>query len=332
MKKLITLVIVLSAFIGSAQRTMFGSQNNYVAPTSSTPPAIPPSLSAPVLVTTAVTAITLTTASSGGTITSDGGAAITTSGLVWDISTNPTIALTTKTTDGTSSGTFASSMSGLCEGGTYYVRAYATNSQGTSYGSNVTFTTSVATAASVVIGSQTWMDKNLDLVAYQNGDIIPQVTDATVWAALTTGAWCYFNNDPATEAVYGKLYNWYSVNDSRGLAPQGWHIPTNAEWTTLANTLGGATIAGGKMKATCTALWLSPLVDATGESGFKARASGFRYYQGGFYEHKKRALWWTATPVNSGHAYYIYIYNNSGSLGFSSEGNVDGFSVRVIAN
>ena len=332
MKNIFTLVIVLFAFVSNAQRTMFGSQNNYVAPTSSTPPSTPPILSAPVIVTTAVTAITLTTATSGGTITSDGGSAITASGLVWGTSTNPTIALTTITNDGTSFGTFTSSMNGLCEGGTYYVRAYATNSIGTSYGSNITFTTSVAPAASVVIGSQTWMDKNLDVVAYQNGDLIPQVSDPTAWAALTTGAWCYYNNDPTTEAVYGKLYNWYAVNDPRGLAPQGWHIPTNAEWTTLANTLGGASIAGGKMKTPCTALWNSPNTGATGESGFKARPSGFRYYQSSFLQQKTRALWWTATQVDSAHAYYRYIYNNSGAFETSTEGKVDGFSVRVIAN
>ena len=85
----------------------------------------------------------------------------------------------------------------------------------------------------IVIGTQQWMRENLDVVTYRNGDIIPQVTDATAWAALTTGAWCYYNNDSANGAIYGKLYNWYAVNDTRGLAPTGWHVPTDAEWTIL---------------------------------------------------------------------------------------------------
>jgi len=89
---------------------------------------------------------------------------------------------------------------------------------------------------------------NLDIETYRNGDIIPQVTDPTAWKELTTGAWCYYGNNDDNGAKYGKLYNWYAVNDSRGLAPQGWHISTDAEWTTLSTLLGGEDIAGGKLK------------------------------------------------------------------------------------
>lgn len=81
----------------------------------------------------------------------------------------------------------------------------------------------------VTIGAQTWSGYNLDVTTYRNGDAIPQVTDLTTWLNTTTGAWCYYNNDPAMGPIYGKLYNWYAVNDSRGLAPTGWHIPTDAE-------------------------------------------------------------------------------------------------------
>jgi len=106
--------------------------------------------------------------------------------------------------------------------------------------------------ASVKIGNQVWMSTNLNVDIYRNGDIIPQVTDPTAWAELTTGAWCYYNNDSLKGAIYGKLYNWYAVNDPRGLAPKGWHIPTDEEWITLVNSLGGDTVAGGKMKSTGT--------------------------------------------------------------------------------
>jgi hypothetical protein len=91
--------------------------------------------------------------------------------------------------------------------------------------------------ATTTICDQTWMVKNLDVDHYRNGDPIPQVTDPAAWAALTTGAWCYYYNDPAIGAIYGKLYNWYAVNDPRGLAPVGWHIPTEPEWITLVNCL-----------------------------------------------------------------------------------------------
>jgi len=102
--------------------------------------------------------------------------------------------------------------------------------------------------ATVTIGTQVWMATNLDVSYYRNGDIIPQVTDSAQWATLTTGAWCWYNNDSTTGAVYDKLYNWYAVNDPRGLAPTGWHVPSDSEWHATGTFLGGN--AGGKMKET----------------------------------------------------------------------------------
>ena len=104
---------------------------------------------------------------------------------------------------------------------------------------------------SITICNQVWMLKNLDVSTYRNGDPIPQVTDPTTWVGLTTGAWCYYNNDPANGAIYGKLYNWYAVNDPRGLAPTGWHVPSDAEWTELSTCLDAISPTGnvgGKMK------------------------------------------------------------------------------------
>lgn len=98
----------------------------------------------------------------------------------------------------------------------------------------------------ILIGNQTWTKKNLDVATYRNGDAIPQVQDST-WETLTTGAWCYYENNTDNGTTYGKLYNWYAVNDPRGLAPNGYHIPTDAEWTTLSTYLGGDSIAGNKM-------------------------------------------------------------------------------------
>ena len=100
----------------------------------------------------------------------------------------------------------------------------------------------------IQIGNQIWMTKNLNTSQYKNGDPIPQVQDQTQWQNLTTGAWCYYENNTANGRIYGKLYNWYAVNDSRGLAPEGWHIPTIGEFNTLSEFLGGVNVAGGKMK------------------------------------------------------------------------------------
>ena len=105
-------------------------------------------------------------------------------------------------------------------------------------------------AQDVTIGTQTWTSKNLNVTKYRNGDAIPQVQDKNAWAKLKTGAWCYYENNTANGTTYGKLYNWFAVNDTRGLAPKGYHIPTDAEWTILTDYLGGDTIAGTKMKST----------------------------------------------------------------------------------
>ena len=111
---------------------------------------------------------------------------------------------------------------------------------------------------SVSICCQRWMTRNLDVAVYRNEDPIPKVTDEAAWAALTTGAYCYYNNDStAYAATYGKLYNWYAVNDTRGLAPEGWYIPTDFEWTTLGACLGGDGVAGGSMKEIGTMHWIT---------------------------------------------------------------------------
>lgn len=107
----------------------------------------------------------------------------------------------------------------------------------------------------VQIGTQVWTTKNLNVSRFRNGDLIPHVPDASQWAYINYPAWTYYNNISTNGTVYGKLYNWYAVNDSRGLAPEGFHVPSDTEWTTLINFLGGASNAGGKMKETGTNHW-----------------------------------------------------------------------------
>ena len=150
----------------------------------------------------------------------------------------------------------------------------------------------------VAIGTQTWTSKNLDVETYRNGDPIPQVQDNKTWLLIETGAWCYYENKTANGTKYGKLYNWYAVIDERGLAPKGYHIPTDAEWTTLTTNLGGASVAGGKMKETGTSHWKIPNRDATNSSGFTGFPGGFRYPGGRFSkEIGEFAYWWSSSEI-----------------------------------
>ena len=186
------------------------------------------------------------------------------------------------------------------------------------------------------IGNQKWIASNLNTSKYRNGDPIPEVKDPAIWSQLTTGAWCYYKNDPANGLIYGKLYNWYAINDPRGLAPIGWHIPSGGEWDTLALHLGGLAVAGGKMKSTSN-LWIAPNVGATNSSGFSALPGGYWASYGEFLLLGTDG-WWTFNPnynlggfknltnVNAqinqrnSFGYYNYLLNQSG------------VSVRLVKN
>lgn len=187
------------------------------------------------------------------------------------------------------------------------------------------------TYPTVQICNQTWMAKNLDVARYRNGDIIPQVTNPTEWANLSTGAWCWYNNDSATNgSVYGRLYNWYAVNDPRGLAPTGWHVPSDGEWTTLTDCLGGTDIAGGKMKEEGTTHWNSPNTGATNEIGFNALPSGGRYESGEYIDINTGCNFWSATSTNLANANYNYLHTSSPAVMKYTYSKDRALSVRCI--
>jgi uncharacterized protein (TIGR02145 family) len=183
----------------------------------------------------------------------------------------------------------------------------------------------------VIIGSQEWMLENLNVDSYLNGDLIQEVQDQTAWAALTTGAWCYYQNNTANGVIYGKLYNWYAVNDPRGLAPTGYHIPTDAEWTTLETTLGGSAVAGGELKEAGTSHWNSPNTGATNSSGWTGLPGGIRNNLL-FTTINRTGTFWSSTEFDSLNAFRFSMNYQNTNVGQGTNLKVSGYSVRAIKN
>jgi len=182
----------------------------------------------------------------------------------------------------------------------------------------------------IKIGKQIWMAENLNVDHYRNGDLIPQVQDPIQWNNLKTGAWCYYENKIEYGKIYGKLYNWFAVNDPRGLAPQSWHIPSKEEWSTLTAYLGGESVAGNKLKETGTNHWRNPNTGATNIFGFTALPGGYRDFRGCFDHIGRSAYFWSSTEYLSEGAWnYYLLYLNSNVLldGFHRE---LGYSIRCL--
>ena len=194
---------------------------------------------------------------------------------------------------------------------------------------------------SVIIGTQEWMKENLNVSKYSDGTIIPQVTDPTQWANLTTGAWCYYNNDPANGAIYGKLYNWYAVagihdNDpntpNKVLAPTGWIVPFNIEWNGLINFLGGPLIAGGAMKAICcTSAWNNSN-SGNNSSNFTGLPGGTRDPMGPFQNFGEYGHWNSNTESNGNNGNVLMLYKLITNLTLDQTPKTTGASIRCIKN
>lgn len=301
----------------------------------------------PVLTTAEVTEITQTTAVSGGDITSDGGSTVTARGVCWSTNQQPTVE-DNKTTDGKGIGSFISNILSLEPNTTYYVRGYANNSSGTQYGNEISFTTldsdiiygdgvtdvEANVYPTVIIGTQEWMAENLKTTKYRDGTSIPLVTDGGTWGGLSTPAFCWYKNDIVNKHTYGVLYNWYTVNTGN-LCHTGWHVPSDAEWTTLTDYLGGEGVAGSKLKATGTieggnGLWYSPNTVATNETGFTAVPGGFRSNSGNFYDIGRHSFWWSSIEASSTTAWYRGVYYSHGYMRRGNQDKSYGFSVRCV--
>jgi len=308
----------------------------------------------PVINTTAASCITNSSAISGGQITDDGGSLITSRGVCWNTYGNPTL-LENKTIDGASTGSFTSYLTSLSENQTYYVRAYATNSDGTSYSNQISFTTSVESPTvtdidgnvyrTIIIGTQVWMAENLKTTKYKDGTSILIVTDNTEWTALLTPAYCWYNNTATNKNTYGALYNWYAVNTAK-LAPTGWHVATDEEWTILKNYLitngynyDGATSDNKIAKSLAANTdWYSYIVIGTigndlsknNSSGFTALPGGGRSDIGAFYDISSFGYWWISTELDAANAWGRLLYYGDVSLNEIGYPKSYGFSVRCV--
>jgi uncharacterized protein (TIGR02145 family) len=294
-------------------------------------------------------AITSTTAKCGGNIINPNGAAIAARGVCWSTSVNPSIALSTKTSDALLRQTFSSSITELTPNTTYYVRSYATNSEGTAYGNEFSFTTPETVTDldgnvynTVVIGTQTWMLENLKTTKYNDGSAIPNITDKAAWVALTTPAYCWYNNNTNT---FGALYNWYTVNTDK-LAPAGWHVPADFDWSTLGKYMNAngynsdGTNYGDRYAKSLAAntSWYADISGIGGDlttnnrSGFTALPGGYRGTSGTFYHILDYGRWWTSTEVATTptNAWDIDMYYNTLDVTSVSWDKHYGYSVRCL--
>lgn len=191
-----------------------------------------------------------------------------------------------------------------------------------------------AQSASTTVCGTVWTTRNLDVATYRNGDPIPQVTDPEAWAKLTTGAWCWHTNDSAAYHRYGRLYNWYAVNDPRGLAPQGWHVLTDAEWDAMETCLGEDSV-GYRLRA--AGRWPGPATATDNSSGFHGLPSGMRSAEGAFSHADSSAVYWTAVEGSVSEAWcvrLIHLADLNGApamvTGIGYMNKADGYAVRCV--
>ena len=301
-------------------------------------------------------------ATCGGEVSSSGGGdKVTERGVCFSTDPDPTIDDVT-VPSGSGSGTFTCLLSGLLDNTTYYVRAYANKTKKgvitTTYGEELSFTTSEAiygtvtdidgnTYTTIEIGTQVWMIENLKTTKYRDGTLIPNVTDAADWADLSTGAYCDYDNDPDNSDTYGRLYNGYAVDDSRNIAPEGWHVATGDDVQTLIHYVSGTNPimngTGARLKEVGTDHWQSPNTYADNSSAFTALPGGFRMVLPTAFEYlETQGRWWTSDPSGEGNLKYYWMgYNHDRFMGsFSGDSypswpnepynKSNGYSVRCV--
>ena len=324
------------------------------------------SLTVPTLTTTSISSITQNSAAGGGNITGDGGSTVTARGICWNTSHNPTIT-NSKTSNGLGTGSYTSALISLTANTTYYVRAYATNANGTAYGNEISFMTAASSAGNIMtdadgntynavtIGTQVWITENLKTTKYNDGTAIANITDDAAWQNDTNGAYSWYNNDaPTFKNVYGALYNWYAVNTGK-VCPVNWHVPTESDWATLENyliasgynydgTTDGNRATNNKIAKSLagTVTWETDALAGTpgntdysakrDASGYDGLAGGYRNYSGVFVFEGRDGCWWTSSEIVPGATTVWSRWINASYVNVIS-GHYDkfyGFSVRCV--
>lgn len=300
----------------------------------------------PIVTTSAISNIETTSASAGGQISNDGGSPITSRGVCWSTTQNPTIA-DSKSIDGSLVGSFVSQLSGLKSSTTYYVRAYASNNITTAYGQQITFTTSSGPLfqfgsgvtdiegnnyKSVIIGAQEWMEENLKVTKFNDGSSISYIIPLSEWSTASTPALCDWNHDIANGQTFGKLYNYYAIVDTRKLCPVGWRMPTSNDFITLESYIG-ASEAGKLMKsAVGWNFWPDPLQgNGNNLSGFNG-LPGARRGGDDFQDFRSIAYWWTTSEFSTSTAISFSLSRENYILARVLLNKVNGLSVRCIKN
>jgi len=317
----------------------------------------------PTVITASIDSIEQSSAWSGGNVTDEGSSSVSVKGVCWSESPKPTLS-DNYTEDGAGLGTFTSILTGLEPNTRYYVRAYATNSEGSAFGDDESFTTSSASSETVTdfddnvygtvqIGDQVWMKENLKVTHYSDGTPIPLVESNSAWEALNDidKGYCWYDNSTTNKDLYGGLYTWTTaVNGAsstdtnpsgiQGVCPNNWHLPSDVEWKQLEIHLGlspqdadlevwRGTDEGGKMKST-DELWDDPNTAATNESGFTGIPAGYRKKNGNYADIGCYAVYWSATqsdPVNGWHRNLLCDHGGIYRYYYDKRG---GFSVRCI--
>ncbi len=317
------------AFATNADGTFYGNQVSFNTTLV---------LALPTVTTDVPGSITQVSASSGGNVTADGGAPVTERGVCWNTTGTPTTA-NDKTTDGSGTGTFKSSLNGLTASTPYFVRAYATNSIGTAYGEEKQFTTATGgggettltdsrdghTYKTVTIGSQTWTAENIAYLPSVNGYWVNSETIPYYYVYGYMGTSVDDAKATTNFVTHGVLYNWTAAVAA---CPSGWHLPTDGEWTTLVNFLGSG--AGGKLKEAGFNHWLSPNTGATNESGFTALGSGGMSFWSGYLDMGGSVGFWTSSVNSGADSWYYYLLSTSDQTGRLAYNGRAGFSVRCV--
>lgn len=294
--------------------------------TTASPPVLP------VLKTNNPTSVTQFSAMCSGVLQSNTYKPILSIGFCWATHTKPKITDFVKTyTASVYTGyTYSTAISGLSNNTTYYLRAYITNADGTGYGDEITFKTAYGSVTdyngnvygTIMIGGKEWMTENLRVNRFNDGTSIPFVNNTTSWSSITTPGYCNYNNASTTLAVYGKLYNWYCVNNAKNIAPVGWHVANSSDWMALENELGSDITA--KMKISGAQYWYYG--NGTNESGFSAIGCGYCDQSQYFTDQTYSTYYWIkgSSPYARTLNYY---YTNLNTEYMSSN---SGLSIRCV--